>query len=84
MKTKNQLLEKIGAIDSPVDAINLMVIGKINSGKSSYINTLATVLRNSGQLCRIQNVYGPQYGSTTKKVSRKVIGNVISLPLKIN
>lgn len=84
MKTKNQLLEKISGIDPPVDVINLMVIGRIHSGKSSYINTLSTVLRNSGQICTTQNVNGTNVGSTTKQVSRKAIGNVNILPLKIN
>lgn len=73
LKTKIQLLREIGAIDPPCDAINLLVIGRIASGKSSYINTLKTVLRNSGKISTIQNVYGPNFGSSTKKVSRKLL-----------
>lgn len=67
-KTKIQLLNKIGAIDPPCDVINLVVIGQIYSGKSSYINTLTTVLRDSGRISTIQNVYGQNFGSTTTKL----------------
>lgn len=67
-KTKSQLLEKIGAIDPPCDAINLMVIGRISSGKSSYINTLTTVFRDIGSISTIQSVYGQNVGTTTKKL----------------
>lgn len=73
MKTKSQLLEKIGAIDPPCDAINLMVIGRISSGKSSYINTLTTVFRDIGSISTIQSVYGQNVGTTTKKVSRQLL-----------
>lgn len=81
-KTKNQLLKKIGAIDPPCDAINLMVIGRTSSGKSSYINTLTTVLRDIGSISTIQSVYGQNFGSTTKKlfeVTLKRLGGIKKL-----
>lgn len=69
-KTKNQLLGKIGEIDPPCDAINLIVIGELASGKSAYVNTLKTVLRNSGQITTPQSTYGIMYASGTTRVSK--------------
>lgn len=68
-QTKNQLLGKIGEIDPPCDAINLIVIGELASGKSAYVNTLKTVLRNSGQITTPQSTYGIMYASGTTRFS---------------
>lgn len=50
-KTKDRLLEKIkGCIPpDPCQYINLMVIGQIETGKSSFITTLSKVLRENDQ-----------------------------------
>lgn len=49
--SKDRLLNKIYECSppEPCQAINLMVIGDIGTGKSSFINTLITVFRNNGQ-----------------------------------
>lgn len=51
LKSKDRLLNKIYECSppEPCQAINLMVIGDIGTGKSSFINTLITVFRNNGQ-----------------------------------
>lgn len=52
----------------PTEAINFIVIGKVGAGKSSFVNTLMTVLNNTVRICTIQAVYEPIEDSVTKKV----------------
>lgn len=67
--TKEQLLGKVNAIVPPTEAINFIVIGKVGAGKSSFVNTLMTVLNNTVRICTIQAVYEPIEDSVTKKFS---------------
>lgn len=71
LKKKDQLLNDIDDIIIPEQsqALNLCVIGYKASGKSSLINTLKTVVRNSGQVCTVVPAYGPNHDCTSKKVS---------------
>lgn len=67
---KDHLLRKISAYkpSNRCQAINLIVIGNYQSGKSSLVNTFHTVLRNSDQISTITTVYGPSVRSVTKKL----------------
>lgn len=67
--TKDRLLQKILDISppDPCKSINIMVMGKIGTGKSSFINTLFTVLRNNGQLSTIASPHGINVPTTTKR-----------------
>lgn len=69
LRTKDRLLEKIlgDSPPEPCNAINLMVMGNIGSGKSSFINTLFTVFRNNGQISTIASPHGINTPSTTKR-----------------
>lgn len=68
---KDKLLQKIKSTElpGPCQAINLIVVGQIGSGKSSLVNTLFTVLRNSSQISTIAASYGVNYSSTTNSVN---------------
>lgn len=68
---KDQLLNDIDDIIIPEQsqALNLCVIGYKASGKSSLINTLKTVVRNSGQVCTVVPAYGPNHDCTSKKLN---------------
>lgn len=59
---------KVDAIVPPTEAINFIVIGKIGAGKSSFVNTLMTVLNNTGRICTIQGVHNLNEDSVTQKV----------------
>lgn len=67
--TKDRLLEKIldDSPPEPCKAINIMVMGNIGAGKSSFINTLFTVFRNNGQISTIASPHGINVSSTTKR-----------------
>lgn len=67
---KDKLLQKIKSIElpDPCQAINLIVVGRKGSGKSSFVNTLFTVLRNSSQISTIAASYGVNYPSTTNSL----------------
>lgn len=71
IEKKDELLDGINNIDGPEhsEALNLCVIGYKASGKSSLINTLKTVVRNTGQLCTVAPAYGPNHGCTSKKLN---------------
>lgn len=68
---KDQLLNDIDDIIIPEQsqALNLCVIGYKASGKSSLINTLKTVVRNSGHLCTVVPAYGKNRGCTSRKLN---------------
>lgn len=70
-KKKDHLLQKINerSPPEPCQAINLMVIGTIGSGKSSFINTILTVFRNSPHICTTASPHGINMDSTTRRVS---------------
>lgn len=72
IKKKDQLLQKISerSPPEPCKAINLMVIGTIGSGKSSFINTILTVFRESDHISTIASPHGINLDSTTRRVSR--------------
>lgn len=63
----DRLLQRINAfvIPNPCQAINLIVIGNKGSGKSSFVNTLFTALRESRQISTIAASYGINFSSTT-------------------
>lgn len=71
LKKKGQLLHDIDDVCVPEQsqALNLVLIGYKAAGKSSLINTLKAVVRNSGQVCTVVPAYGPNHGCTTKRVS---------------
>lgn len=68
---KDKLLQKIKSIElpDPCQATNLIVVGRKGSGKSSFVSTLFTVLRNSSQISTIASSYGVNYPSTTNSVN---------------
>lgn len=70
-QAKGHLYEKIESLTIPDDyeSINLIVMGDAGSGKSSFVNTLKTVLRNNDQICHIAPSYGTDRPSTTLMVS---------------
>lgn len=51
--------------------INILMLGHICSGKSSFANTLKTVFRDNGNLADPAAVYGFNWRSVTRKVIRK-------------
>lgn len=51
--------------------INILMLGYISSGKSSFANTLKTVFRDNGNLADPATVYGANWKSVTRKVKRK-------------
>lgn len=67
---KTQLLSSIRSLmpPDPCKAINLIVIGYAGSGKSSFVNTLNTVFRDSDQISTISASYGICQDSVTKKL----------------
>lgn len=67
---KDQLLQKISerSPPEPCKAINLMVIGTIGSGKSSFINTILTVFRESDHISTIASPHGINLDSTTRRL----------------
>lgn len=71
-KTKDRLLEKIKGCSppDPCQYINLMVIGQIGTGKSSFIHTLCTALSDNDQQSKstIATPTGISTGSSTKSV----------------
>lgn len=68
--SKDRLLKKIYDCSppEPCQAINLMVIGNIGSGKSSLINTLFTVFRNNGQQSTLASSHGTSMECITKRL----------------
>lgn len=74
-KKKDALLRKIKAIVLPdsCHAINLIVVGRKGSGKSSFVNTLLTVFRDNGQISTIAASYGVNVSCTTNKVSYYIL-----------
>lgn len=66
------------------EAINLIVMGDTGSGKSSFVNTLKTVLRNNDQIANVAPCYGTNYGSTTRTVfNSKLFAYFIGFNYKI-
>lgn len=67
---RDHLLQKINEFSppEPCKAINLMVIGTIGSGKSSFINTILTVFRNSDHICTTASPHGINLDSTTRRL----------------
>ncbi|XP_062569570.1 interferon-induced protein 44-like [Saccostrea cucullata] len=66
---RDQLLQDVDNLVPPQQCLNLnlLVTGIIGSGKSSLVNTLKTVLRNSGEITNIATTYGQHMDSTTLK-----------------
>ena len=48
--------------------INLLMMGSINTGKSSFANTLKTAFRDNGNRADPAAVYGETHGSVTIQV----------------
>lgn len=73
--TKDRLLKKILDISlpDPCKSINIMVMGNIGAGKSSFINTLFTVLRNNDHLSTIASPHGINISSTTKRFHEVIL-----------
>lgn len=71
IEKKGQLLHDIDDVCVPEQsqALNLVLIGYKAAGKSSLINTLKAVVRNSGQVCTVVPAYGPNHGCTTKRLN---------------
>lgn len=68
-KTKDNFFESIlNTTATSACNINLVVIGAVGSGKSSLVNTMKTVFRDSEEISTIASVYGIEHGSITKKV----------------
>lgn len=77
-EAKDQLLRNIRELVYPQHCtdINLLVIGKLGSGKSALVNTLFTVLRNNGQLANLAPPSLPDRESTTKTLHEIVLQNI--------
>lgn len=69
-KRKNGLIDEIKklGLTGECRTINLIVVGLMGSGKSSFVNTLKTVARNSGEIATLSIVHPKYHSSTTKKV----------------
>lgn len=67
---KNQLIRKINERSPPDEcqAINLMVIGTTGSGKSSFINTILSVFRDSDHISTIASPHGISMDSTKRRL----------------
>lgn len=68
---KIKLYEAIESLALPdqCEAINLIVMGDAGSGKSSFVNTLKTVLRDNDHIANVAPSYGTNFPSTTRRVS---------------
>lgn len=73
--TKERLLKKIldMSLPDPCKSINIMVMGNIGAGKSSFINTLFTVFRNNGHISTIASPHGINVSSTTKRFHEVIL-----------
>ncbi|XP_062602829.1 interferon-induced protein 44-like [Saccostrea cucullata] len=73
--TKDGILGNIDSTQFPANCryINLLVVGLFGSGKSSFINTAKTVLRNSGEISTIAAVYGEYFDPLTEKLHEVVL-----------
>lgn len=59
-------------LPDPCQSINLIVVGREGSGKSSFVNTLFTVFRDNGQVSTKKTSYGVDFPCTINKVSRDI------------
>lgn len=77
-EAKDQLLRNIRELVHPKHCkdINLLVIGKLGSGKSALVNTLFTVLRNNGQLANLAPPSSPYKESKTPMLHEIVLQNI--------
>lgn len=77
-EAKDQLLNNIKELVYPQHCrdINLLVIGNIGSGKSAFVNTLFTVLRNNGQLANIAPPSPQNKDSVTPMLHEVVLQNI--------
>lgn len=77
-EAKDQLLRNIRELAHPQHCkdINILVIGKLGSGKSALVNTLFTVLRNNGQLANLAPPSPPHRQSTTPMLHEIVLQNI--------
>lgn len=62
-------IKKLG-LTGECRTINLIVVGLMGSGKSSLVNTLKTVARNSGEIATLSVVHRKYHSSTTKKLTK--------------
>lgn len=77
LTTRDQLLERITALNPPQQCqnINVLVIGNLGSGKSSLVNTFLTSLRNTSQIANIATTYQANFESTTCKLHEVILQN---------
>lgn len=67
---KDHLLQNMSerSPPEPCQAINLMVIGTIGSGKSSFINTILTAFKKGPHISTIASPHGINLDSTTRRL----------------
>lgn len=72
---KSKLYEAIESLALPdqCEAINLIVMGDAGSGKSSFVNTLKTVLRDNDHIANVAPSYGTNFPSTTRRLHEIIL-----------
>lgn len=74
-ETKTKLYEDIESVklSDKCESIKVLVVGDAGSGKSSFVNTLKTVFRNSDQIANVAPSYGTNYESTTRTLHEIIL-----------